>query len=164
MNPIHNTGNVALTLQLCLMDSHYVMHYTMSSLYTVKKHYLSIKGTLFHFTRISLFTIYLEKQRSCKVRTTCNAYSTIRSENQSSLFNFFVHKMSSLFGVYYRFCAPNVCTFCVYFIFAHQMSTLFMSTLFLCPKCMYFLCLLNFCAPNVYYDNSNGKKNYIKMN
>ena len=92
MNPIHNTGNVALTLQLCLMDSHYVMHYTMSSLYTVKKHYLSIKGTLFHFT------------------------------------------------------------------------ALFMSTLFLCPKCMYFLCLLNFCAPNVYYDNSNGKKNYIKMN
>ena len=110
------------------------MHYTISSLYTVKKHYLSIKGTLFHFTRISLYTIYLKKQKSCKVRTTCNAYSTIRSENQSSLFNFFVHKMSWLFGVYYRFCAPNVCTF--------------LFILFLRTKCLQFLCLLYFCAPN----------------
>ena len=136
MNPIHNTGNVALTLQLCLMDSHYVMHYTISSLYTVKKHYLSIKGTLFHFTRISLFTIYLEKQRSCKVRTTCNAYSTIRSENQSSLFNFFL------------------CTKCYHFLvstidFVHQMSALFVFILFLRTKCLHFLCLLYFCAPNV---------------
>ena len=46
------------------------MHYTISSLYTVKKHYLSIKDTVFHFTRISLYTIYLEKQKSCKVRAT----------------------------------------------------------------------------------------------
>ena len=53
------------------MDSHYVMHYTISSLYTVKKYYLSNKGTVFHFTRISLYTIYFEKQKSCKVRATC---------------------------------------------------------------------------------------------
>ena len=56
------------------MDSYYVMHYTISSLYTVKKLYLSIQGTVFHFTRISLCTISLEKQKSCKVRlrATCN--------------------------------------------------------------------------------------------
>ena len=53
------------------MNSHYVVHYTISSLYTIKKHYLSIKGTVFHFTIISLYTIYLEKQKSCKVRATC---------------------------------------------------------------------------------------------
>ena len=53
------------------MESHYVVHYTISSLYTVKKHYLSIKGSVFHFTRISLYTIYLERQKSCKVRATC---------------------------------------------------------------------------------------------
>ena len=54
------------------MNSHYVMHYTISSLYTVKKDYLSIKCTMFHFTRISLYTIYLEKPKSCKVRATCS--------------------------------------------------------------------------------------------
>ena len=53
------------------MNSLYVMHYTISSLYTVKKDYLSIKCTMFHFTRISLYTIYLEKPKSCKVRATC---------------------------------------------------------------------------------------------
>ena len=45
------------------LNKHYVMHYTISSLYTVKKDYLSIKGTMFHFTRISLYKIYLEKQK-----------------------------------------------------------------------------------------------------
>ena len=67
------TGSPHFTrgLYFCQMDSHYVMHYTISSLYTVKKHYLSIKDTVFHFTRISLYTIYLEKQKSCKVRATC---------------------------------------------------------------------------------------------
>ena len=59
-------------LCFCQMDSHYVVHYTISSLYTVKKHHLSIKDTVFHFTRISLYTIYLEKQKSCKVRATCS--------------------------------------------------------------------------------------------
>ena len=53
------------------LNKHYVMHYMISSLYTVQKDYLSIKGTMFHFTRISLYTIYLEKQKSCKVRATC---------------------------------------------------------------------------------------------
>ena len=75
-------------------------------------------------------------------------------------FAFFVHEMSTLLvstlflcmkclhiwcPLY--FCAPNVCTFCVYFIFVHQMF--FMSTLFLCTKCLHFLCLIYFCAPNV---------------
>ena len=59
-------------LCFCQMESHYVVHYTISSLYTVKKHYLSIKGSVFHFTRISLYTIYSEKQKSCRVRATCN--------------------------------------------------------------------------------------------
>ena len=47
------------------------MPYTISSLYTIKKHYLSNVGTVFHFTRISLYTIYSERQKSCKVRATC---------------------------------------------------------------------------------------------
>ena len=53
------------------------MHYTISSLYTVKKHYLSIKCTVFYFTRISLYTIYLEIQKSCKVRATYTDYIDI---------------------------------------------------------------------------------------
>ena len=40
-------------LYFCQINSHYVM------LYTVKKLYLSIKGTVFHFTRISLFTLFI---------------------------------------------------------------------------------------------------------
>ena len=58
-------------LSLCQMNSLYVMPYTISSLYTIKKHYLSNVGTVFHFTRISLYTIYSERQKSCKVRATC---------------------------------------------------------------------------------------------
>ena len=56
----------------------------------------------------------------------------------------FVHEMSTLFGVCYRFCVQNVCTFCVHFIFCvqnvytfgvhfiflHKMSMLLVSTLF----------------------------------
>ena len=30
--------------------------------------------------------------------------------------------------VSHQFCAPNVCTFYIYFIFVHEMFTLFMST------------------------------------
>ena len=59
-------------LSLCQMNSLYVMPYTISSLYTIKKHYLSNVGTVFHFTRISLYTIYSERQKSCKVRATCS--------------------------------------------------------------------------------------------
>ena len=42
------------------------------------------------------------------------------------------------------FCARNFLTFCVYFIFVHKMSALFVSTLFLCTKCLHVLCLLYF--------------------
>ena len=52
--------------------------------------------------------------------------------------------------VIHQFCAPNVCAFYVYFIFVHEMSTLFMSLLFFCIKCLHFLCLIYFYAPNVY--------------
>ena len=38
---------------------------------TLSELYLSTKGSVFHFTRISLYTIYFEKQKSCKVRATC---------------------------------------------------------------------------------------------
>ena len=38
---------------------------------TLSELYLSTKGTVFHFTRISLYTIYFQKQKSCKVRATC---------------------------------------------------------------------------------------------
>ena len=41
---------------------------------TLSELYLSTKGTVFHFTRISLYTIYLEIQKSCKVRATCIYY------------------------------------------------------------------------------------------
>ena len=38
-----------------------------------------VKGSVFHFTRISLYTIYLEKQKSCKVRaTTCRKKIAVR--------------------------------------------------------------------------------------
>ena len=40
-------------LYFCQINSHYVM------LYTVKKLYLSIKGTVFHFTQISLFALFI---------------------------------------------------------------------------------------------------------
>ena len=72
-----------------------------------------------------------------------NTYSIVTSENPH---------------VSHQFCAPNVCTFYVYFIFVHEMSTLFLSflflctkcsTLFLCTKCLHFLYLLYFCAPNI---------------
>ena len=65
-----------------------------------------------------------------------NTYSIVTSENPH---------------VSHQFCAPNVCTFYVYFIFVHEMSTLFLSflflctkcsTLFLCTKCLHFLYLL----------------------
>ena len=42
------------------------MHYTV--VYTVKKDYLSIKGTMFNFTRISLYKIYLEKKIFYKIK------------------------------------------------------------------------------------------------
>ena len=38
---------------------------------TLSELYLSTKASVFHFTRISLYTIYFEKQKSCKVRATC---------------------------------------------------------------------------------------------
>ena len=40
---------------------------------TLSELYLSTKGSMFHFTRISLYTIYFEKQKSCKVRATCTS-------------------------------------------------------------------------------------------
>ena len=43
---------------------------------TLSELYLSTKGTVFHFTRISLYTIYFEKQKSCKVRATCTYLHT----------------------------------------------------------------------------------------
>ena len=58
-------------LCFCQFVSHYVVYCTISSLYTIKKHYLSIKSSVFHFTRISFYTIYSEKQKSCRVRATC---------------------------------------------------------------------------------------------
>ena len=59
-------------LCFCQMNSHYVMHYMVSSLYTIKKILFLYQYTMFHFTRVSLYTIHLEKQKSCKVRATCN--------------------------------------------------------------------------------------------
>ena len=44
---------------------------TLNCQKTLSELYLSTKGTVFHFTRISLYTIYFEKQKSCKVRATC---------------------------------------------------------------------------------------------
>ena len=72
-------------LYFCQMDSHYVMHYTISSLYTVKKHHLSIKDTVFYFTRISLYTIYLEKQKSCQVRATCICIHTYQHHKKMAI-------------------------------------------------------------------------------
>ena len=43
------------------------------------------------------------------------------------------------------FCARNVCTFYVYFIFVHEMSALFVSTLFLCT---YVKSVINFRCPS----------------
>ena len=51
-------------LCFCQMNSHYVMHYMVSSLYTIKKILFLYQYTMFHFTRISLYTIHLEKQNS----------------------------------------------------------------------------------------------------
>ena len=50
-------------LCLCQMNSHYVMHYTFSSLYTIKRQSeYSIK--------VLCFTLHLEKQKSRKVRAS----------------------------------------------------------------------------------------------
>ena len=46
----------------------------------------------------------------------------------------FVHKMSPLFGVYYRFCAQNVLTFFVHFIFCVRNVFSFYVRFFLLPK------------------------------
>ena len=56
----------------CQMNSHYLMHYTISSLYPVKtiiwvlRYILYFTLHKFHFTRV-----ILKKQKLCKVRATC---------------------------------------------------------------------------------------------
>ena len=58
-------------LGFCQMNSHYVIHYTFSSLYTVKNIILVVLNyCVSPYTNFSLHDLF-RKKKSCKVRATC---------------------------------------------------------------------------------------------
>ena len=51
---LHKYSSIYMRFMFTQINSPYVMHYMFSSLYTVKKYYLSIHhGNMFHFTGIT---------------------------------------------------------------------------------------------------------------
>ena len=59
-----------LTLHEVFVPNEFTIHNFLTLHY--QKTLSSNKDTVFPFTRISLYTIHLEKQKSCKVRATRN--------------------------------------------------------------------------------------------